>query len=670
MHVEIVRRDVERPLQDLGLLPVAAGAGEQLGKSKMLIPGRLVACHQRHQRLDRLLLAFLLPVDFGQQSVGVSGADVLREQGATAPQRLFRLGETLLPEQGVAVRHLDSEVVRVFLRCQRQLLEIRLALLERVPCRRAGRSALAGFLLFLGGARRSIAERRHSRAEARAEMAEEPLVEVFEREGHRLLEHFLRAPAVAIAREHRENRIEAVVLLDPVADQGSLEVGQRDLVRKLGPHEAVVDLGDAEQLVVAQRGEEAHLHVVTPSGPRPPLLEHGQTLGQPARDLRVGDEQGERVGDLVPEGAAPVEVADLTCRRRVESEHRAEAHAESAETGQPHGANREVGVRRIDLHPDRRRRLEAVALGERRPGLLRQFDHVGGQQVGLAVVDVELEVLALDLPVVAERVEQVERVLGPDVVGVAREGGFQVGASGLDIAQPELVHAQQSVTAPGLRIDAHRLGGEVARLRVEPVVPAGIGQVVEQIGVAGVVGQHIVAETREVLAAPLEDRRRRQQSPGCERTRIDLQRLLGLLQRLPEPLRLKAEPGLKHPRRNQVRVDLQGRVEDALGPRIAIEPHRSRHRQQRLRMAWIGPQHIDQRRTRLTAVVLLEEQLADPDARRRPGRSERHRLVVGAQRVLEQLRIVAPQQLAGLPHRHEFLGRVGGATVVGVDHFV
>ena len=327
-------------------------------------------------------------------------------------------------------------------------------------------------------------------------------------------------------------------------------------------------------------------------------------------------------------------------------------------------------MRRIDLDANGRRRFKAVALGQRRPGLLRQFDHVGGQQFRLAIVDVELEVLALDFPVLAERVEQVERVLRPDVVRIASEGSLEVRPSGLDIPQPELVHAQQSVAPPGLWVDPHGLGREVPRLWIKPVVDAGVGEVVEQVGIARIVGEHAVAEGRKVLVATLQERGRSEQGLGGERTRVDLERLLRLFSRLREALGLKPETGPEHARRNQVRVDLQSGVQHALGSGVAVEAHRLRHREQRLRVTGIRPQYVLQRRTGLAAVVLLEEQLAEPDARHRPGRSERHRLVVGPQRVLEQFRIVSPQELASLAHGNEFLGRIGGAAVVGVDHAV
>ena len=588
-------------------------------------------------------------------------------------QRRLRLGVALLGEERVAVGHLNPEVLRILLRGLLERSEIGGLAREQVPPRRPGRSALVrsvAVLRLFAARPGNIAQGRNDGAEALAQIPQEGLVEALQRQRHCLLEHLFGALAFPVAREHEENRVEAVVLLDPVADQGGLVVGKSDLVGELRPHEAVVELGDPQQLPVPKRGDEGDLDVVAPPWTRLTLLEHGEAFREPARNLRVGHEQGEGVRELVPERGAPVEVSDLARRGRVEGQHRTEAHAQGAQSGEPDRADRKVGVRRIELDPDRRRRLEAVAFDQHGPGLFRQLDHVRRQQFRLALVDMELEVLALDRPVLDERVDEVERVLDPDVVRVAREGRLQVRLPGLDLPQAKLVLAEQSVAAPGPRIQSHGLGREVPRLRVEPVLDTGVGEFVEQVGVARVVRQDAVAHAGELLVPPFDELDRRQHRPRRERFGIGLDRLLRLFAGLPEPLRRQAEPGPEHPGRDQVRVHLQGRVESFGRPRVAVEAHRARHRQQRFRMSRVRPQNVGDRGAGLGAVVLLEEQLPEPNPWHGPRGIERHGLVVGPQRVLEQLRIVTPQPLAGLGDRHEFLGRVGRAAIVGVDHRV
>ena len=147
------------------------------------------------------------------------------------------------------------------------------------------------------------------------------------------------------------------------------------------------------------------------------------------------------MGQLVPEGRPPVEVAALTRLRRVECYYGTKAHPESAETGETHGSHREVGVRGVRLDAYRVLRRIAVSRRQRVYCLDGECCHRTGEDARLLLVEEEPEPAArgFNRGVVGKCVEQIERVLDPDVVGVAPEGPLQVLARVLDFAEPKLI---------------------------------------------------------------------------------------------------------------------------------------------------------------------------------------------------------------------------------------
>ena len=142
-----------------------------------------------------------------------------------------------------------------------------------------------------------------------------------------------------------------------------------------------------------------------------------------------------------------------------------EAHAQRAKSGQSHGTHREVGVIPIELEPDRRGRLVAVAHRERIVRLLQQRHDVQRQQLRFVRRGHHTEASAIDRAERLHLVEQVERVLVPQVERIERERPFQRGAPGIHLPDAQLVRAQhpirrhvQRVVARGALRQCHRFG--------------------------------------------------------------------------------------------------------------------------------------------------------------------------------------------------------------------
>src|SRR6185369_11257076 len=83
-----------------------------------------------------------------------------------------------------------------------------------------------------------------------------------------------------------------------------------------------------------------------------PLFINGKPFGEPARDAIVSHLQGDDVRVLVPERAAPVELAGFTRGGRILRDNESETDAERAESGNAERAHREVFVVVEDLDDD------------------------------------------------------------------------------------------------------------------------------------------------------------------------------------------------------------------------------------------------------------------------------------------------------------------------------
>ncbi len=152
------------------------------------------------------------------------------------------------------------------------------------------------------------------------------------------------------------------------------------------------------------------------SAERCAFLVHRQAFSEPARHAMIGGRENEDVAHLVPQRRAPVEVAGLARRRAVHGHDFAEGDAERAESRHAHGAHGEILVVGIDLDLHRTGQRHVVLLLVGRENRVQLRLHVGKQQRGFSLVELE------DGRVVAKGVEvlvAVEQAQAVDRCGVA-----------------------------------------------------------------------------------------------------------------------------------------------------------------------------------------------------------------------------------------------------------
>ena len=143
---------------------------------------------------------------------------------------------------------------------------------------------------------------------------------------------------------------------------------------------------DRKQFLVAQGDEDVRRHAVAPLGRSFRLLVDGQPLGEPARHAVVGGGEDVDVAHLMPERAAPIKVAGLAARGAVHGDDLAKGHAQGAEAGHSHGANREVLVVGVDFHLHGARKLHLVFLLVRGHAAFQLRFKIGAQQLGFLLV--------------------------------------------------------------------------------------------------------------------------------------------------------------------------------------------------------------------------------------------------------------------------------------------
>src|SRR5207245_2434523 len=103
------------------------------------------------------------------------------------------------------------------------------------------------------------------------------------------------------AIEELQERAEAEALLDELADEPALVVGEHHLVREARLREALVELEDREEAPAVERVGEGDVPLADP-GPVPlRLLEDRDPLGEPARDAVGRALERRDVAELVPE---------------------------------------------------------------------------------------------------------------------------------------------------------------------------------------------------------------------------------------------------------------------------------------------------------------------------------------------------------------------------------
>src|SRR5215510_9278687 len=382
-------------------------------------------------------------------------------------------------------------------------------------------------------------------------------VEVGLREFQGLLQDFRRLLFLLVAAQYFENRVEAEAVFYEVANLRGLEISQGNVVRALGANEAVVQVGYCEPPVFGEGLDVLDAPIVAPARPRVVLLEDAQAFRKPARDQVIGDLQRDDVRVLVPERAPPVEQLSVARRGRILRDDLAEANPQRAKPRKAERADGEVFVIGENLDGDRGARREFIFRREFGLCLVQQLGGVWDQDVTLLSVSLDDEIAVFRLAVLFHRVEQVERVLCPEVERVALERLLYGGASLFDLAQAQQAHSQGQVRRPlvgrkrqgliqegdGFAVAA-RLGGEMGYRLVKRSV------------------SRVDAERRfdlviEVALFVLQPEHRRAQAVGFERIEVDLQRLFDQLCRRLEAFGFEVDCGGEGLGLYVVRIDLE-----------------------------------------------------------------------------------------------------------------
>ena len=230
----------------------------------------------------------------------------------------------------------------------------------------------------------------------------------------------------------------AVGVDEVLDDERRLVIRERDHAWIAEPF---VQVGKLEQLVLAERLRERHVHLAAPFEPRAAFLEHRGSLAEPAWQPVVRHLQRDDVRHLVPQRRAPVEFTRRPRLRRVHRHDAAEARAQRAEhAGQAQRADREVVVAREHFDQQRPLRRELPALAERGERLSRQLRHVFPHHRRLFSGHPNHHVAGGDRLEGVELVQHLEQVVGHHVPGIDPErrlgfladGGTELGRLGGD----------------------------------------------------------------------------------------------------------------------------------------------------------------------------------------------------------------------------------------------
>ena len=291
--------------------------------------------------------------------------------------------------------------------------------------------------------------------------------------------------------------------------------------------------------------------------------------------------------DLMPEGGPPVELAGLARRRRVHRQHRPETHTQSAESHQPDGADGEIGVPGEDLHSNRRGWLEAVSLRKPVISLLGQIPHVERKKLRLLCVDDQLKPLRPSLLVLTESIEEIERVLVPNIIWIAVERDLKVAATVFDRTDAKLIHPEQTVAPPRFRVELDSLTGEIDRGVVESIASAQLSERVVEFGVSRIVCED--ASTRVFEASPisLEIADGGERSERLKRFRVHTQRPFGFGRRVIVFFQLDVELGEENASVDEVRVNPQAAFSELQGFRRTVKVRAPRHTEECARVVRI-----------------------------------------------------------------------------------
>ena len=214
--------------------------------------------------------------------------------------------------------------------------------------------------------------------------------------------------------------------------------------------------------------------VAGPFRPQARGLQLGQPFGEPARDARARQLDREHVRQLVRQHHPPVEGV---VRRRLRGDDTAEADAGDADAGQARRADRELVRIAVKLEDHRARAARAVAGDEVAVALLQvgRDDLRDGGAAGGG--NAKAQARAGDRGVAGgdHLLEQVQQVVGADVVGVALPGAAEGVEAGVLVAQPQQRHRQHRQAACVVGIGGDPLARDVARVVVAAVVRQRLG---------------------------------------------------------------------------------------------------------------------------------------------------------------------------------------------------
>ena len=369
----------------------------------------------------------------------------------------------------------------------------------------------------------------------------------------------------------------------------------------------------------------------------------------------------------MPQRRAPVEGAAGPGAGGVHGEDGAEAHAERADAGESDRAHGEVRVPVVDLDRDRRRRLESVADAHSVERLLGERRGVDGEGAGLLRVHGETEARTLHRLEPGQLLEEVERVEHPDVEGIALEGGLEGGVPGLDFARAELVQAEFRHAGPGQGIEGHGLPRELDRIGVPVRAVGDLREGDVEVGVARVQPQHAVARLREGRRVPPEVGGGRDLRPRGEGDRVRLQRAPGLRLGLVHILEFEIESRQEGPGLGEAGVRLKRLLGEFERLRGAVELRAARLRQEGARVGRVPGQRLLDQRTGLGAVVLVEKEETEVDARLGVAGIRFDGLLEGAHRVVEEVGVARSEVGESGADGAQLLGIEAPRAVVEVD---
>ena len=270
---------------------------------------------------------------------------------------------------------------------------------------------------------------------------------------------------------------------------------------------------------------------------------------------------------------------------------------------------------RVDLDADGYGWRVPVPRRHLAPGAFGDGYDVRHQQVGLGLVEHQLEVRRLDDSVVDEGVQQVEGVLEPEVEGIARERLLQVLPARLDPAQADLVEPHETPRGPAVGVGRAGVPREGERVLVLAVIGVQFGE--QEEGCGGDRGGradrfHGGAEAL-VVAGEVKDRRLR-----AERLQVggvDLERALGFLQCLAAASSQQAQTGEQRPGADQIAVGGQRGLDRACRVAAPFETGDAGDAQQRARVGRVFGEDGLECLRRLARVVPLQKEFSDRQLR-------------------------------------------------------